>query len=156
MTTFPRAEPVTEDPLLEEARAMRQRRRPIPLDIAFTLVDMAMWQEGPDFVYNRLSCVNWEEDPNTESVVGSCLIGRVFELVVSDFGSKGDKSDPVAVLNDAYVTDPVTREGAVFDRNAVAFLRRVQRRQDERSAWGEAVDRSKAEFLDLLLDRSTE
>lgn len=151
--TFPRAEPVTEDPLLEEARAMRQRRRPIPLDSAFHLVDVAMAQEGPDFVYDEMVCVNWVQDPDTESLVGSCLIGRVFELVVSDFGEKGDANDSAKILNSAYMTDQVTREGRVFDDTAIEFLRRVQRRQDERSAWGFAVDRSKAEFLDLLPDK---
>jgi hypothetical protein len=145
MNSFPRAEEPVLDPILEEAKALRNKREPIGLGIAFHLVDIAAEQEGRDFVYQKRdgSCSNYRDDDNG-NVVGDCLIGRVFEFFVdySDTFGRCGKHDGVTLVNRHY--------DRVFTGTSAAFLARVQSLQDKGTPWGVAIDQAKADFLDEL------
>lgn len=148
MASFPRADSVV-DPILEAAKALRNKRVPLTLDYAFHLVDIAMLQEGPDYVYKNHDgkCFNYDWDEDTESEKGDCLIGRVFEFFVdfNDAERRGTRSSGAFMANIHY--------GEVFTGTAVDFLSAVQTRQDKGMPWGRAIDFAKAEYLSELEDQ---
>lgn len=134
------------DPILDRARELRAAGKQIPLDIAFHLVDIAADQKGRDYVYPRQGggCQNYFIDPETGQATGDCLIGRVFEFFV-DYN---DRENRCSIHSTA--TSANKHYGMPFAAEARDFLQAVQGRQDDGMPWGEAIDRSKAQSLELL------
>jgi len=134
------------DPILEEARAMRSRGEQLGLDMAFSLVDIAAEQEGRDYVYQKHygSCANFKLSDKEAGYTGDCLIGRVFEFFVDYNDIEGRCSQHAT----AWQANRHYRN--IFAPVAERFLDLVQERQDKGVPWGQAIDLTKAKFLDKL------